>query len=99
MEETKGDGKAWSEEQLQYQLKITDSQGTDQRWGEAVVLPGAVEVVLFDIGLVDCVGRSLRGTQSVSSNVVLWSDQVKGFVSDELLMILKHNQQTQLMQI
>lgn len=74
----------------------------DQRWRRTVLLSGAVEVVLFDVGLVDgegarrSAGTSLRRIQSVPSDgLLLWSHQIKGkLVSDghRLLLHLKHTQ-------
>lgn len=72
---------------------------TDQWWRGTVVLSRAVEVVLFDVGLVDSVGNggatraSLWRTQSVPSDtVVLRSDQVKEFISRGLEFLLSLKQ-------
>lgn len=53
-----------------------------------------MEVVLFDVGLVDgegtggSAGTSLWRTQSVPSDVLLWSDQVEGkLISDGDLLL------------
>lgn len=76
---------------------------TDQQWRRTLVLSGAVEVILFDVGLVDGVGTggvsgtSLWRTQSVPSDyVILRSAQVKGkLISDGLKLLLSLNQEVQ----
>lgn len=77
-----------------------DQTGTDQWWRRTLVLSGAVEVVLFDVGLVDGVGTggaartSLRRIQPVPSDVLLlWSEQVEGKLVSEQLRLLLHLKQ------
>lgn len=76
---------------------------TDQQWKWTLVLSGAVEVILFDVSLVDGVGTrgasgtSLWRTQSVPSDYgVFRSAQVEGKLVSEGLQLplsLKQNHQ------
>lgn len=57
-----------------------------------------MKVILFDVGPVDSeesggsAGTSLRRTQSVLSEVLLWSDQVEGKLLSDGDLLLKHTQ-------